>query len=277
VPQLWYTWANEYTIREIVLLQDYKLAKGMTTYPVTLLLYPNMRDPDSYTVTSEIGFPPQLWYQKEPTLKQQWAMLMSRMDCQKDIRTIFERVLAVLSDTKLPKRLWMEILQTVVYVKNRSPVRPLGSKTPYEVLYGKKPDLSNLRIPGCIVYAIIPKEKRGKSDFHVSRARYLRPEASNQHRLYEEDSGKVIFARDVVFDEDAEIDAVHKVVEQESSARSHGPMRLVWPNLTNFLRVIPYVSIRVQETKKLQSPVPQGERQELIQMIARSHWPLQRE
>jgi len=111
---------------------------------------------------------------------------------ERHIRTVFERVLAVLSDTKLPKKLWTEILQTVIYVKNRSPVRPLGSKTPYEVLYGKKPDLSNLRIPGYIAYAIIPKEKRGKSDFHASRARYLGPEASNQHRLYEEDSGRVI-------------------------------------------------------------------------------------
>lgn len=145
---------------------------------------------------------------------------------ERHIRTIFERVLAVLSDTKLPKRLWMEILETVIYVKNRSPVRPLGSKTPYEVLYGKKPDLSNLRIPGCIAYAIIPKEKRGKSDNHAARARYLGPEASNQHRLYEESSGRVIFARDVVFDEDAVIDAVPEVVEQESQARSNDA---AWP------------------------------------------------
>jgi len=36
----------------------------------------------------------------------------------------------------------MEILEAVIYVKNRSPARPLGSKTPYGMLYGKKPDLS---------------------------------------------------------------------------------------------------------------------------------------
>src|SRR4051795_6381646 len=118
------------------------------------------------------------------------------------IRTIFEWMLSVLSDSKLPKKLWPEILQTVIYVKNRSPVRVLGSKTPFEMLYSKKPDLSELRIPGCIAYAIIPVEKRSKMDMHASRARYLGPEASNQHRLYEESSGRVIFARDVVFDED---------------------------------------------------------------------------
>jgi hypothetical protein len=114
-------------------------------------------------------------------------------------------MLSVLSDSKLPKKLWPEILKTVVYVKNRSPVSVPGSKIPFEMLYGRKPDLSELRIPGCIAYAIIPAEKRSKMDMHASRARYLGPEASNQHRLYEESSGRVIFARDVIFDEEAKI------------------------------------------------------------------------
>jgi hypothetical protein len=124
---------------------------------------------------------------------------------ERHIRTIFEWVLSVLSDSKLPKRLWPEILQTVIYVKNRSPASVPGSKTPFEMLYGRKPVLSELKIPGCIAYAIIPPEKRSKMDMHASRARYLGPEASNQHRLYEESSGRVIFARDVVFDENTEI------------------------------------------------------------------------
>jgi hypothetical protein len=114
-------------------------------------------------------------------------------------------MLSILSDSKLPKKVWPEILKTVVYVKNRSPVRVLGSKTPFEMLYGRKPDLLELRIPGCIAYAIVPAEKRSKMDMHASRARYLGPEALNQHRLYEESSGRVIFTRDIVFDEDAEI------------------------------------------------------------------------
>jgi hypothetical protein len=130
---------------------------------------------------------------------------------ERHIRTVFEKVLSVLSDSKLPKKLWMEILRTVIYVKNRSPVRALGTKTPYEVLYGRRLDLSALRIPGCIAYAIIPREKRSKMDMHASRARYLGPEAGNQHRLYEERSGRVIFARDVVFDEDTEITEVPEV------------------------------------------------------------------
>ena len=90
-------------------------------------------------------------------------------------------------------------------------MRVLESKTPFEMLYGKKPDLLELRISGCIAYAIIPIEKRSKMDIYALRARYLGLEASNQHRLYEESSGRVIFARDVVFDEDAEITEVPNI------------------------------------------------------------------
>jgi hypothetical protein len=52
-PQLWCTWEGEYTIQDIIALQDSKLAKGVTTYPVTLLWYPKMQDPDTFTVGSD--------------------------------------------------------------------------------------------------------------------------------------------------------------------------------------------------------------------------------
>ena len=34
-------------------MQDFKLAEGATTYPVTLLWYPKMQDPDSLTIGSD--------------------------------------------------------------------------------------------------------------------------------------------------------------------------------------------------------------------------------
>ena len=47
-------------------------------------------------------------------------------------RTILERTKAILADTELPKKLWMEIASTVVHLKNRSPTKSLDRKTPYE-------------------------------------------------------------------------------------------------------------------------------------------------
>jgi hypothetical protein len=136
---------------------------------------------------------------------------------ERHIRTIKERILAVLADAKLPYRLWPEILKTVVWVKNRSPARILKNKTPYEALYKHRPNLSDLKIPGCKAYALIPPEKRHKADFKSSACRYLGAEATNQHRLYEEASGRVIYARDVEFDEDAMIEPIPDVQRQDAA------------------------------------------------------------
>ena len=57
---------------------------------------------------------------------------------------LVEQVRAVLHASGLPKTLWGEVISHIVWVKNRSVTQVLDSKTPYEMMYGKKPDLANL-------------------------------------------------------------------------------------------------------------------------------------
>ena len=70
----------------------------------------------------------------------------------------------LLHDQDLPMHLWAKAGRTAVYVQNGTPHRVLGNKTPKEVFFGKKPEVSHLRIFGCPVYIHIPKEKRTKLD-----------------------------------------------------------------------------------------------------------------
>jgi len=63
-------------------------------------------------------------------------------------RTLVEHVHTVLHVSRLPKTLWGEALLHVVWVKNRSATRALDGKTPYEMLYGKKPHLGDLPVWG---------------------------------------------------------------------------------------------------------------------------------
>lgn len=77
-------------------------------------------------------------------------------------RTIMEAVRTMLHDQKLPKFLWGEAANTVVYVQNRTPYQDLESKTLEEVFTGKRPEVSHLRIFGYSVYFHVPKEKRKK-------------------------------------------------------------------------------------------------------------------
>jgi hypothetical protein len=50
----------------------------------------------------------------------------------------------------------------VVYVQNRLSHSALGFKTPEEMFIGNKPEVSHLKVFGCLVFIHIPKEKRNK-------------------------------------------------------------------------------------------------------------------
>jgi len=59
----------------------------------------------------------------------------------------------------LPKNLWNFALDTAVHVYNRTPMHHINWKTPVELLFNKKPDISYLQVFGCLAYVHIPKDK----------------------------------------------------------------------------------------------------------------------
>ena len=73
---------------------------------------------------------------------------------------LLNKVRAVLQASGLPFDLWAECLSYVVFTNNRTPSRAIGMETPYEKLYSKKPDVSELLPWGCLVYAFVSKEYR---------------------------------------------------------------------------------------------------------------------
>ena len=75
-----------------------------------------------------------------------------------------EAVKTMIYDQDLPMHLWAEAARTVVYVQNKISHSALGFKTPEEMFTRKKPEVSHLKIFGCLVYIHIPKEKRTKLD-----------------------------------------------------------------------------------------------------------------
>ena len=79
-------------------------------------------------------------------------------------RTIIESVRSMLIQSKLPLSFWAEAVAAAVYTHNRSPTSALNNVTPYELWFGKRPNISNLRVFGCICYYHVPKELRRKLD-----------------------------------------------------------------------------------------------------------------
>ena len=62
----------------------------------------------------------------------------------------------MLNAKNMPCCFWVDGVFTVVYVINRSPTTTVHIITPEEAWSGRKPDLSHLRILGCVCYVHIP-------------------------------------------------------------------------------------------------------------------------
>ena len=83
-------------------------------------------------------------------------------------RTLCEKAKAMMVHAGLDDRYWAEAVQTATYIKNRLPTRSLEHNvTPYELWYGRKPDLSHIRVFGCTAYALVPDTKRRKFDVRL--------------------------------------------------------------------------------------------------------------
>ena len=73
-----------------------------------------------------------------------------RLNC-----TLMGAARSMISHAKLNNSYWGEAVATAAYVRNRTVTTSTGT-TPYERWYDKKPDVSNLKVFGCIAYAHTP-------------------------------------------------------------------------------------------------------------------------
>ena len=60
-----------------------------------------------------------------------------------------------------------------VYIRNRSPTRVLERIIPEEAWSGKKPSVAHIRVFGCLAYAMVLDEKRGKLDAKSTKCLFL--------------------------------------------------------------------------------------------------------
>ena len=73
-------------------------------------------------------------------------------------RTVVEMTRTMLEHRELPRSLWAEAASTAVHIINRAPTAALQKTTPYEVYFGKKPDVSHFRVFGCDAHVHVAKK-----------------------------------------------------------------------------------------------------------------------
>ena len=71
-----------------------------------------------------------------------------------------DRTRCLLNEEKIDKKYWPEGVCTAAYVGNRLLANTKENKTPYEIIFNKKPDVSNLRMYGCSSFVRVPEERR---------------------------------------------------------------------------------------------------------------------
>ena len=118
-------------------------------------------------------------------------------------RTLVESARSMIAHAALSNIFWAEAISTAAYVRNRLPTTALKeNETPYESWYGRKPDVSHLRVFGCIAYASVPDSERRKFDKKSKKMRFVGYSlASKGYRLFDETNRKMYIRRDVEFNE----------------------------------------------------------------------------
>lgn len=61
-------------------------------------------------------------------------------------------------------RFWGEAVSTAVYLLNRSPMKSVTGKTPYEACHEHKPNVSYLHVFGCVAHVKVTKPHLAKLD-----------------------------------------------------------------------------------------------------------------
>lgn len=146
-------------------------------------------------------------------------------------RTLMERARSMLRASGIDWKFWNEAVLAANYLKNRCPTRAFGKqfidKTPAEIWFGSKPDLSTIRIFGSICYNHIPDENRKKLDAKSNKCIMLGYGTTfGTYRLWDVERNKLVIGRHVTFYEKPILNRA-KIIEISNSEAVAGDPQIL--------------------------------------------------
>ena len=107
----------------------------------------------------------------------------------------------MLKEKNLPLELWAQVVNTCVYVLNRSYTKSLKDRPPYEKSSGRKPSVDHLRVFGSVVHVkttskVSKLEDRSNVMILIGYERGTKP-----YRCLDPKNFMVTISRDVIFEE----------------------------------------------------------------------------
>ena len=117
-------------------------------------------------------------------------------------RHLAEVCRSMLHARNVPGRFWAECMKTAAHIINRLPQENLGSISPYEKLWKRKPAVGHFKVFGCVCYVFVPDHLRTKFDKKAIRCIFVGYDSARKGwRCCDPTTGRIHTSRNVVFDE----------------------------------------------------------------------------
>nr|GEU91370.1 retrovirus-related Pol polyprotein from transposon TNT 1-94 [Tanacetum cinerariifolium] len=117
-------------------------------------------------------------------------------------RTLVEATRTILIFSHAPLFLWAEAIATACFTQNRSIIHRRFNKTPYELINGRKPDISFLHVFGALCYPKNDREDIGKLGAKGDIGFFIGYSADScAYRIYNRQTKKIMETMNVSFDE----------------------------------------------------------------------------
>lgn len=121
-------------------------------------------------------------------------------------RTLMEMARCMMTQSKLPISFWAEAVATANFNRNRCITKALGDKTPFELWYGRRPDVKHMRTFGETAYMLNKAPGKGKLDLRGIKCIFVGyDKSSKSYRVWVPSKQKVTVTRDIKF---VDVDAV---------------------------------------------------------------------
>nr|GEY31291.1 putative LRR receptor-like protein kinase [Tanacetum cinerariifolium] len=129
-------------------------------------------------------------------------MRISSINVERRNRTLVEAARTMLIFSRAPLFLWAEAIATACFTQNRLIIHRRFNKTPYELINGRKPDISFLHVFGALCYPKNDREDIGKLGVKGDIGFFIGYSAdSRAYRIYNRQTKKIMETMNVSFDE----------------------------------------------------------------------------
>jgi hypothetical protein len=115
--------------------------------------------------------------------------------------TLVNMMRRMLKQKQKPHYLWGEAAASATYLNNRSPTMKMNNKTLEEAWSGVKPSVQHLRVFVSLCFRHIPDQMRRKLDDKSQAMILVGYHSTGAYKIYDPKSKKVVFNKDVKFDE----------------------------------------------------------------------------